>query len=140
MKILLAVDGSAYTQKMLSYLTSHAATFGNNNTFSVLTVGAPLPAMAAQVLSKDALNGYHTEEAEKILNPILAFLLEKGINASPIKMVGAAGISIAKAAQEGGFDLVVMGSHGHGAVMTLIMGSVATQVLAHCTVPVLLVR
>ncbi|HWS05017.1 MAG TPA: universal stress protein, partial [Burkholderiaceae bacterium] len=40
----------------------------------------------------------------------------------------------------GKFDLVIMGSHGHSALANLVMGSVATQVLAHCHVPVLLVR
>jgi nucleotide-binding universal stress UspA family protein len=47
---------------------------------------------------------------------------------------------IAKLAEDGKFDLVVMGSHGHGAWANLVMGSVATQVLAHCGVPVLMVR
>ena len=51
-----------------------------------------------------------------------------------------AGAAIAKQADDGGFDLVVMGSHGHSAVVNLVMGSVVTQVLAHCKVPVLLVR
>jgi nucleotide-binding universal stress UspA family protein len=36
--------------------------------------------------------------------------------------------------------MLVMGSHGHGALATLVMGSVATQVVAECKVPVLLVR
>jgi nucleotide-binding universal stress UspA family protein len=54
--------------------------------------------------------------------------------------VGHAGENIAKMAESGKFDLLVMGSHGHGALGNLVMGSVATQVLAHCSVPVLLVR
>lgn len=33
-----------------------------------------------------------------------------------------------------------MGSHGHGALGSLVMGSVATQVLSQCDTPVLLVR
>jgi nucleotide-binding universal stress UspA family protein len=33
-----------------------------------------------------------------------------------------------------------MGSHGNGSLVNLVMGSVATQVLALCKVPVLLVR
>ena len=33
-----------------------------------------------------------------------------------------------------------MGSRGHGALGGLVMGSVATRVLAHCQTPVLLVR
>jgi nucleotide-binding universal stress UspA family protein len=33
-----------------------------------------------------------------------------------------------------------MGSHGHGTLGNLILGSVATKVLANCEVPVLIVR
>ena len=43
-------------------------------------------------------------------------------------------------ADTGKFDLLVMGSHGHGALATLVVGSVTTQVLAHCKVPLLIVR
>ena len=42
--------------------------------------------------------------------------------------------------ETGEFDLIVMGSHGHNALSSLVMGSVATKVLANCSVPVLLVR
>jgi nucleotide-binding universal stress UspA family protein len=35
---------------------------------------------------------------------------------------------------------VMMGTHGHGPLGNLVMGSVATKVLASCEVPVLLVR
>ena len=37
-------------------------------------------------------------------------------------------------------DLILMGSHGHGSLGNLVMGSVATKVMAHTKVPVLLVR
>ena len=33
-----------------------------------------------------------------------------------------------------------MGCHGHGSLARLVMGSVTTQVLAQCGVPVLLIR
>ena len=48
--------------------------------------------------------------------------------------------AIANKATREGFDLVVMGSHGHGALAHIVLGSVATQVLALCKVPVLLIR
>ena len=54
--------------------------------------------------------------------------------------VGNAGEVIAKTAASGKFDMVIMGSRGHGAFGSLVMGSVATKVLANCQVPVLLVR
>jgi nucleotide-binding universal stress UspA family protein len=37
-------------------------------------------------------------------------------------------------------DLIIMGTHGHGALGKLVMGSVSTQVLANCDVPVMLIR
>jgi nucleotide-binding universal stress UspA family protein len=43
-------------------------------------------------------------------------------------------------ATSGKFDLVLMGSRGHSRLMNLVLGSVATQVLAGCGVPVLLIR
>ncbi|MEG0445197.1 MAG: universal stress protein, partial [Comamonas sp.] len=45
-----------------------------------------------------------------------------------------------KYAQEGQYDLIVMGTHGHSALGRLVMGSVSSQVLAGCTIPVLLIR
>ena len=36
--------------------------------------------------------------------------------------------------------MLVMGSHGHGSLGSLVLGSVASKVLAQCTTPVLLVR
>ena len=47
---------------------------------------------------------------------------------------------IAKHADSGKFDLVMMGSHGNGVLVNLVLGSVATKVLANCKTPVLLVR
>lgn len=140
MNILLAVDGSAYTKKMLAYLATHEELLSGNHQYTVLTVQAPLPARARSALGKDVVDSYHAEEAEKILAPVCKFLDRHGIEAKRTVKVGAVGESIAKVADSGKFDLLVMGSHGHGALATLVMGSVTTQVLAHTKVPVLLVR
>jgi nucleotide-binding universal stress UspA family protein len=37
-------------------------------------------------------------------------------------------------------DLIVMGSHGHGALGQLLVGSVTTRVAATCQVPLLIIR
>ena len=140
MKILLAVDGSPYTKKMLGYLATHSELFAPSNDFTVFTAQPPLPPRARAAVGKEIVDNYYAEEAEKILAPVSKFLLRHDINAKGIWKVGPAGESIAKMADSGKFDLLVMGSHGHGAVLNLVMGSVVTQVLAHCRVPVLLVR
>ena len=86
------------------------------------------------------VDNYHAEEAEKILAPVCKFLGRHGVDAKRSVKVGAVGETIAKVADTGKFDLLVMGSHGHGAIATLVMGSVTTQVLAHSKVPLLIVR
>ncbi|MBS3996484.1 MAG: universal stress protein [Hydrogenophaga sp.] len=140
MKILLAVDGSAYTKKMLAYLTTHDEVFGSGNDYTVFTVQVPLPPRARAAVGAEIAKGYYAEEAEKVTAPVLKFLARHGIEPQVVHKVGSPGELIAKAAEAGKFDLLLMGSHGHGALGALVMGSVTTQVLAHCKVPVLLVR
>ncbi len=140
MKILLAVDGSEYTKKMLAYLTTHDSLFSADNSYTIFTAQPQLPPRARAAVGKEVVDKYHTEEAEKVIGPVSKFLARHGIEAKSQWKVGSAGETIAKAAESGKFDLIVMGSHGHGALGNLVMGSVATQVLAHCGVPVLLVR
>lgn len=140
MKILLAVDGSPYSKKMLAYLTTHESLLNNGNRYTVFTAQAALPTRARAALGKAVVDQYYAEEAEKVLAPVGKFLLRHGIDAKSDWKVGQAGTTIAKVATDGQFDLLIMGSHGHGAVANLVMGSVATQVLAHCKVPILLIR
>ena len=140
MNILLAVDGSAYTKKMLAYLATHEELLAGTHQYAVLTVQAPLPTRARAALGKEVVDTYHAEEAEKILAPVGKFLARHGVDAKRIFKVGSVGENIAKVADTGKFDLLVMGSHGHGALATLVMGSVTTQVLANSKVPLLIVR
>ncbi|NMM08003.1 universal stress protein [Polaromonas sp.] len=140
MNILLAVDGSTFTKKMLAYLTTHDELFGANNDYTVLTVQPALPPRARAAVGKEVVDNYYSEESEKVMAPVSKFLTRHGINAKSNWKIGPAGETIAKFADAGQFDMVIMGSHGHGTLGNLVMGSVATQVLANCQVPVLLVR
>ena len=140
MKILLAVDGSAYSKRMLAYLATHESLLNDGNEYTVFTAQPALPPRARAAVGKEIVDSYYSDESEKVLAPVTKFLLRHGINAKSVWKVGPAGASIAKMATDVHFDLVVMGSHGHSAVVNMVMGSVATQVLAHCKVPVLLVR
>lgn len=140
MKILLAVDGSAYTKKMLAYLTTHLEVFNASNEFTIFTVQLPLPPRARAAVGADVANSYYAEEAEKVTAPVVKFLKRHGIEPKVVHKTGTPGEQIAKQADAGKYDLVMMGSHGHSALGNLVMGSVATQVLAHCGVPVMLVR
>lgn len=139
MKVLLAVDGSTYTKKMLAYLASHDMLSASNN-YTAITVHMVLPAQARSALGKDVVKQYYEDEAEKISAPVSKFLLRHGIKAKWVNKIGNPAEHIAKLAEDEKFDLLIMGSHGHGALASLVMGSVTTGVLAHCKTPLLIVR
>jgi len=92
------------------------------------------------VLDKQVLKDYYEAEAEKVFKPIRSFFAKQGITATYLAKVGSAGDTIAATADKGRFDLLMMGSHGHGSLTNLVMGSVATKVLANCSTPALLIR
>lgn len=140
MKILVAVDGSPYTKRMLAYLAVHDEWLGGAHAYTVLHTVPPVPPRAAAVLDKQVLKDYYEAEAEKVFKPIRSFFAKQGITATYLAKVGSAGDTIAATADKGRYDLLMMGSHGHGTLTNLVMGSVATKVLANCSTPALLIR
>lgn len=140
MKILLAVDGSPFTKKMLAYLATHEELIAGTHAYTIIHVQPLLPPRARAALGKAVLEQYYAEQSDKVLAPVLKFLARHSVTAQTVVKVGNAGESIAKVAEDEGFDLIIMGTQGQGALGRLIMGSVSTQVLASCQVPVLLVR
>ncbi len=140
MKILVAVDGSPYTKKMLAYLAAHDEWLGPQHEYTVVHAVGPVPPRAAAVLDKATLKAHYDDEAEKVLKSIRTFMTKQNLKANFVAKVGAPAELITGLAAKGDFDLLVMGSHGHGSFANLIMGSVATKVLSACETPVLLVR
>ncbi len=53
MKILLAVDGSAFTKKMLAYLTTHLDLFSGDIEYTALTVHGALPPRARAAVGRE---------------------------------------------------------------------------------------
>lgn len=140
MKILVPVDGSSYTKRMLAYLAAHDEWLGDQHDYTVLHVVMAVPPRAAAALDKELLASYYDSEAEKVFKPIRTFLAKQKLRAQFITKVGHAADHIAAVADKGKYHLVMMGSHGHGTLGNLVMGSTVTKVLAHCGTPVLLVR
>ena len=140
MKILLAVDGSDYSQRMLEYLAAHPAWFGPAHEYTALAVVPAITAHAARFLSRADCEAFYRDTAEESLAPVRAFAERQGWRIDCVHVAGHAAEAIAAYTQQHGFDLLVMGSHGRSALTNVVLGSVATGVLARCRVPVLLVR
>lgn len=139
MKILLAVDGSAHSRLAAEYVASHLSLFGEKASVTALNVDPPLMARVANALGRDDVERYHAENAQAAFHDPRATFAGSPLAYDEIAHVGDPGDEIVKTAG-GGYDLVVMGSHGQGAFRNLLLGSVVTKVLGGCKVPVLVVR
>lgn len=80
------------------------------------------------------------KRAEGVLESSRKMMEEKGLRAITRMRWGNPAAEIIEEARTGGYDLVVMGTHGHGALRGFIMGSVSDRVTRHAHCPVLLVR
>lgn len=140
MKILLAVDGSPYTKRMLSYLAAHPELIGPSGEFTVLTVVTPVPPHVTGYIDRSSLQTYYDDQAEEVLKIVRPVAAEQKWKPNYLIKVGHAADTIAATAKEGQYELVMMGSHGQSPLSSLVMGSVTARVLAHCTTPVLIVR
>ena len=139
MKILLAVDGSHYTKRMLSYIAAHDDLLGPGHDYTLVNVIPSVPTYAAEFLESKTLDGY-LEESEKVFQPIRSFAEQQGWAVRLVHMPGHAAEVIASLAESEHHDLIVMGAHGHSSLGNVVLGSVATGVLARCKVPALLIR
>jgi nucleotide-binding universal stress UspA family protein len=140
MKILLPVDGSEYTKRMLGYVAAHDEWIGSGQEYTVFTAIASVPSYAARHLDRKLLDEYYSEQAEAVFRPVRAFAEMHGWKVSLVHAVGPAAESIAELAETLRPDLIVMGTHGHSALGNVVLGSTATGVLARCKAPVLLIR
>ena len=140
MKILLAVDGSPFTKRMMAYIAAHDELLGPQHDYSLFTAVTPIPPHAARHIDAKTLAGYYTEQAEGVLGPLRKFVAQQGWRIQASHVVGHAADAIAEAVKAGKYDLVVMGAHGHSSLVNVVLGSVTTGVLARCETPTLLIR
>ncbi len=160
MKVLIAVDGSPYSEAAARYVTSHSDSFGKDPEFTLVT--------AVDVYS--ALSGLYPDDvplpeipdefatAEKNMaeiNKLKPGLLKKGLEEAmatirpifemaklPVKeaaIEGDAGAAIARYAKQTGADLVIMGTRGRSNFASAVLGSVTSRVAADGTVPLLVI-
>jgi nucleotide-binding universal stress UspA family protein len=69
--------------------------------------------------------------------------LAEGMGASPVtveKAIGEPALAVVELAKEGGFDLLVVGTHGRTGIRHALLGSVAERVVRRAGCPVLTVH
>lgn len=142
----------------LGYVFRHAASFAYQYgaSLSILHVMEDVPEGSRQLIASEiGMNRWeeikkrNAQEALDILKDRLGMFLEEARSDQPgfslviesiLVKVGYPADEILHQAEFGGFDLLVMGSHGAGRVADLMIGSTTGQVIRQCKKPVLVVR
>ena len=142
-KILVATDFSEPSDAALAYGRELARTFGASLTVLHIVDNILTRAYGAEgvVLADPELQREIETSAQRQVDAVL-FDEDR-------KMLGAVGLvitsnspsaAIVTYARDASIDLIVMGTHGRGAIAQLLMGSVAERVVRIAPCPVLTVR
>ena len=140
MKLLLAADGSDYTQKALKFIVEHNYLSSPQSELLVANVQPLLPTVFNVMLSVDKALELHDSEANKVFSPIKKFLDKNALKYRCIGLIGSVPEKIVLTAKEQRVNLIVMGTHGRDFLGSAVMGSVTQKVLAQSTIPVMLVK
>lgn len=140
MKVLLAADGSEYSRKAAKFLVTSRSMLGRKPDVIVLNVDRALGRSLTLEIGAEAAARYHAEASAAALQPVAAILKKARIAFRQVAAVGDPATVIARVAKAEARDLVVMGSRGHGALGSLLLGSVASRTIARSRLPVLIVR
>ena len=138
--ILVSVDLAEGSDRVLDYALDFASKLGARLTLlHVYNLPVynfpdgsfvPTAEVAAQV----------GDAARRSLDATLANLKGRGIELTGMLRSGPPAQEICDVAKEVGADLIIMGTHGRGALGRAVLGSTANAVVRTATVPVLTVR
>ncbi|HHX77442.1 MAG TPA: universal stress protein [Firmicutes bacterium] len=142
MKILVCSDGSEKSNEALDK-AAEIAKFYPESEVSVIHVYSDIDMNVVPELGPSRLSRKSFDEHKKgkeILEKAEKRMAEKDIKVKPILVMGTPSQAIAKVANQGGYDLLVIGSRGLGGLKKLILGSVSNAVLNEVKCDVLVVK
>ena len=138
-KILIATDGSPSAQQAVEFGLELAEEQGAEVVFAHVAPG--LDVLPGNGFGWAAAVPHEvTEHDWSPLNDAVALAEERGIEAKPAMLRGDPVDEIVACADTIDADLVVVGSRGHGAIASALLGSVSRGVLHEAHRPVLVVR
>jgi nucleotide-binding universal stress UspA family protein len=99
----------------------------------------PTVYVESQKLLNDLMSNYRKESA-KILDECKEVAKKSGVNLETVIAEGDAASNITGYAEQGGFDLVVIGSRGLGRLKEMMLGSTSNKVLHNTKCSVMVVK
>jgi len=138
-KILVATDGSKYSQKALFKAKQIATDMGSEVTVvSVVTLYDNIYSHNQAI--KSELGRAEMERSKNVLKEAEEIFSDFKGKFTTIYKTGDVVDQIIKLAEEGDYDLLIMGSRGLGAFSRTLLGSVSDKVIHHVKVSVLVVK
>lgn len=141
MKVLFPVDGSDFALAALARFTSMVPLFREIAELVLINVQQPLPHPRALAwVGKEVVAEYYGIQSDEELAGAREWIEQSGSAFRVEKRVGDPAQEIVAFAESERCEMIAMGTSGRTALKNLVMGSVATKVLAASTVPVLFLK
>jgi nucleotide-binding universal stress UspA family protein len=138
--ILVPIDFSGVTDRVVAQASAMATAF--SGAVCLLHVAAPDPAFVGWEPGPDVVRHQRAtslREEHRKLQDLAESLRQRGIEAQALLVQGPTVETILERAAKSEADLIVMGSHGHGALYRALLGSISEGVIRSATCPVLII-
>jgi nucleotide-binding universal stress UspA family protein len=139
-QVLVALDFSEVTEEVVERAAVLAESLGAR--LWMIHAAAPEPDFVGYDAGPEGVRdrvAEHLREEHRDLQARAETLRERGIDARALLVQGPTVEVILREAEKLGAELIVLGSHGHGAVFRALLGSTSEGVLHKAQVPVLIV-
>lgn len=135
-KIIVPLDGSENSEAVVPFAAEIASTSGGELIFvtAVQQVGVWDSTMSLQVLDRE------TKVAREYLDKFAAKMTEAGSKVTTKLVEGDAADAVLKAADETGADLLAITTKGRSGIARWLFGSVATRLVEHAKIPILVLH
>ena len=139
-RILVAVDASETARRAVTLAVTIAEKFGAAVELLHVMPPPPLFSEPAVIVNVAELERAQYESAQTLLGRIAQAESRPGVAVETRILGGPAAEVIAEAAEQGAFDLVVVGSRGRNMVASALLGGVSHRLIHLCKKPVLVVH
>ena len=141
-KILVAYDGSPHSKQALNWAIDLSLLSGAQVSAVKVFDGSRLYPTISETGGREisALLEEIRREDQQLMDEVSAMGRSKGITVKGTILQGNIAEQIIKFARDDKFDMIVVGTKGHGALEQLLMGSVTRNLVSLAHIPVLVVK
>ncbi len=139
-KILVATDDSPSALRAVAHAIKKVQWHKEKTDLHLINVQNPMHGGISTFIDATQLKEVHQEDGVKALASAKALLQQAGVAYHEHIFVGDPAETMARHANEHGYDEVILGTRGQNPVSTLLLGSVSTKLLQLADMPVVLVK